>query len=259
MISFTPIRLLFSIFGLEIQAWGLIFVIAFLTAFFLILKESKKQNIERKQIYNIALLTLLGAIIGPRLLFVFEHLGYFLSKPLEIISAWNGGITSYGAFLGLFFVWLYTNKQKIELKKILNLMAPYLALAIVIARIGCFIAWDDFGISSTLPWAVNGVHPTQLYESLYCLVIFFVLLKFKSSEKKKDSLFLFFIMFYSFFRFFNDFLRVYETYFLSLALSQWICLFIFIMSLVLLQKNYRKMKVQNNNNQTVSPQPMSLQ
>lgn len=252
MIPFTPIRVLFNIGPFKIHTWGLMFVIAFLVAFFLSYFEFKKKKIDERHLYSIAVFILLGVIIGSRLFYVFENLGYFIQQPLEIFATWNGGITSYGAFLGLLFVWLYVRKQKdIKFLEILDILAPYILLAIAITRIGCFLNWDDYGIQSSLPWAIKinndfARHPTQLYESLYSLISFFILLSFKRIKEngrktkfkllleKQGSMFLFFLLFYSFFRFFNDFLRVYETNFLGLALSQWICLALFVLSFVML-------------------------
>ncbi|MGB9707726.1 MAG: prolipoprotein diacylglyceryl transferase [Candidatus Pacearchaeota archaeon] len=252
MISFEPLHILFQIGSFKVFTWGFMFVIGFLVALLLIWREAKKQKIQDKHLYNIALLVLIGAIIGPRLVFVLEHLAYFIANPVEIIATWQGGITSYGTFLSLLFVWLYTRKQKdITFTQILDLVAPYLLLAIAITRVGCFLNWDDYGSVSQLPWAIKvgddfARHPTQLYESLYSLASFFILLGFKKiREKGRDtrfkkllenpsSLFLFFLLFYSFFRFFNDFLREYETIFLGLALSQWICLVLFALSSAML-------------------------
>jgi prolipoprotein diacylglyceryltransferase len=97
---------------------------------------------------------------------------------------------------------------------------------------------------------VNGKHPTQLYESAYAFIVFFILLKFRNIREKgkhtkfkqviskKGSLFLSFLLLYSFLRFFNDFFRAYENYWLGLALSQWILLGIFVLSIIIL-KNIR--------------------
>jgi len=233
------------------------FVVGFVVSLFLVWREAKKQGIKDNHLYNIALLVLIGAIIGPRLFYVLEHLSYFIEKPIEIIAAWQGGITSYGAFLSLLFIWLYTRKQKdITFMQILDLVAPYILLAIAITRIGCFLNWDDYGRASLLPWAIKvgddfARHPTQLYESFYALAGFFILLGFKNIKEKgkntrfkkllekQGSLFLLFLMFYSFFRFFNDFLREYETHFIGLALSQWICLGLFVLSATMLFRNHR--------------------
>ena len=257
MITYEPLKILLQIGPFSIKSWGFMFVVAFLTAFFLILREAKKRDIDERHVYMIAILFLLGAIIGPRLFFIVEHLNYFIINPSEIFQIWRGGETSYGSLLSLFFIWLYIRKQKdITFLQILDIMAPYLLLAIAIGRIGCFLNWDDYGIQSALPWAIQtsgdiARHPTQLYESLYCLLGFFKLQLFKKLRKRKNwkfkalfqkqgSLFFSFLMFYSFFRFLNDFLRVYEHYFLGLALSQWFCIGIFIVSFVLLKKLNKK-------------------
>ena len=218
------------------------FAIAFIVALIFIVNEAKRRKIEEKHIYNIALLSLIGTIIGARLFYVVEHLSHFLERPLEILMIWQGGLTSYGAFLSLLFVWLYVKKQKISFGQILDLIAPYLLLAIAITRIGCFLNWDDYGKITSVPWAIKvgneTRHPTQLYESLYALIGFFVVKKFGKvkKDKKEGNLFLLSLMFYSFFRFFNDFLREYEIVF-GLALSQWLCFLIFIIAALLFSRN----------------------
>ncbi|MCX6742340.1 MAG: prolipoprotein diacylglyceryl transferase [Candidatus Pacearchaeota archaeon] len=256
MIPLTPIHYLLKIGNFTIYTWGAFFVLAFLITSILFFREARKRGIEENTIWSILLLILLGAIIGGRLFFIFENLSYFISKPLEILAFGKGGETSYGGIiLSILFVWLYCkkNKDKIRFSQILDTVAPYLALGLAIARIGCFLNWDDFGIASSLPWAIQVAgdilrHPTQLYETLYCLVIFGLLIwfkkikenpdakltKFKKLLNKNGALFLCFLILYSFFRFFNDFLRVYQNYFLGLAESQWILLVTFITSKIIL-------------------------
>lgn len=255
MIPYESHRILFSIGKFPIYSWGVMFVIAFLIAFFLIMRQAKKEKINSRHIYNIALIVLIGAIIGSRLFFILEHLSFFINNPLQIFDVASGGMASYGGiFLALFLGWLYIKKQKdINIGQILDLFAPYLVLALAIGRIGCFLNGCCYGYHTTLPWAisVDGLtrHPTQIYSLLYNLTIFFILVgfrkikeskgkrtRFKLLIKKSGSLFLFFLLFYSLFRFFIDFLRVYENYFLGLALSQWILLALFIFSFVILLK-----------------------
>lgn len=253
MINFTPINILFEIGSFKIHTWGLMFVIAFIISFLLILRESKKQKINPKHIYNIALHMLLGSLIGARLFYVIEHFNFFLQDPIKILLVWQGGLTSYGSLLAIFFVWLYVRKQKdLSFSKILDIMAPYIALALAIIRIGCFLRGCCGGIATDLPWAVNGKHPTQLYESIYSMIIVFILLKLKNIREntkgkntkfkillsRPGSIFLYLLGTYSIFRFFNDFLRIYSHYFLGLALSQWLAIAIFIFVKSLYAKNY---------------------
>ena len=267
MINYNPVQILFNLGSLNVYSWGLFFAIAFLVAFFLILKEARKKKIETIHIYNIGFFALLGAIIGSRLFYVIENLGYYIGKPLEMLFFWQGGMTSYGGLiLGFIFVWIYIERHPdLKFLQILDISAPYIALAFAIGRIGCFLNWDDFGIVSTLPWAIKTAndiprHPTQIYLIIADLIIFFILMKLKNrrheSEKvsrfKKDSykdisfihesdfldkegaIFLIFLLSYSVFRFFIDFLRSYNNYLLGLATSQWICILLFVVSIIVI-------------------------
>lgn len=265
MINYTPVKILFELGSLKVYSWGLFFAIAFLTAFFLILREARKKKIDTSHIYNVGFLTLLGAVLGSRLFYVIENLGYFLGKPLEIFSFWDGGLTSYGGiFLGLLFVWIYVKKNSdLKFLQLLDISAPYIILALAIGRIGCFLNWCCYGIGSELPWAIKipddiPRHPTQFYDIFANLIIFFVLIKLKNKKQegekfsrfrkdsykdisfihesnffdKEGSMFLIFTTLYSLSRFFIDFLRDHHSYLLGLATSQWVCILIFIASVI---------------------------
>jgi phosphatidylglycerol:prolipoprotein diacylglycerol transferase len=255
MITFEHIDILFQFGPVKVYSWGLMFVIAFLVALFLILRESKKQNIDEKHVYNLAFLILLGAIIGSRLFYIIENITYFLQNPLQIPLFWQGGLVSYGSLLAVLFAYFYIKKQKMSVGKILDIMAPYIVLAIAILRIGCFLRGCCGGIATDLPWAINGKHPTQLYESILAIIIFFILKKFKKIKQqgkntrfklmlnKPGAMFLYFLGFYSFFRFFTDFLRIYTHYWLGLSLTQWIALGIFVFAKIIYARNYFSLKV----------------
>ncbi|MEM4703281.1 MAG: prolipoprotein diacylglyceryl transferase [Candidatus Pacearchaeota archaeon] len=247
MIQFEPVHVLFSIAGIEIYVWGLMFVVAFLLSFLLAWRASRNK-LEEKHFFNIVILILVGAIVGARLLYVFINFSYYLEKPLRILAFSEGGSSSFGGFLALLFVWLYVKKHKLNFGAILDFFAPYVVLALAIGRIGCFLNWCCYGIPTTAPWAVQvqGVarHPTQLYLLLTNLVVFFIILRL---QKKKEwgskgilnfdgALFLFFLLYYSIARFLIDFLREYEIseLFLGLAISQWFSLAFIVFSITLL-------------------------
>lgn len=267
MINYEPLRILFQLGPFNVYTWGVLHVIAFLVALFFIMCEAKKKKIDEKHIYNIALIALVSELIGSRLFYVFEHSSYFISKPFEIFFIWQGGLTSYGGFIAaILCCWLYIRKQNdISLLEILDISAPWIVLALAIGRIGCFLNWDDYGIQSSLPWAIKVAddvprHPTQLYLMTANIIMFVILLKIKNIREWKEKflplkrpkigdlelihgkeilekpgfIFLIFALMYSIFRFSIDFLRDYEFHALSLALSQWLCIIIFIGSIALL-------------------------
>lgn len=194
MINYNPIPILFQIGNLKVYSYGTMLAIAFLLALIFMLRDAKKQGIAKKHILNIWFLALIGGIAGARLLYVSLNFSYYLANPLEIFHLWHGGIASYGGlFLALLFVYIYIKKSKLNFAEITNIIAPYLALGFAIARIGCFLNWDDFGLQSSLPWAIstpNDIprHPTQLYLSALDFILFLGLMKInKTKENLKNK------------------------------------------------------------------------
>jgi len=265
MIQHTPIKELFHVGNFTIYLWGTMFVVAFLLGFFLVLREAKRKKIDEKHIYNIALLVLIGAIAGGRLFSIFDNFGFYMQNPGEILALGHGGMASYGGIaFALLFAWLYVRKQKLRFAEILDLFAPYVALSLAVGRIGCFLNWCCYGVASSMPWAIQVAgdvprHPTQIYELITGLIVFFILIKIKgireagrearhtkskafgfdiihekSFIEKPGALFLLFLALYSAFRFATDFMRDYSAHWLGLALSQWFCIGIFLFSAIAL-------------------------
>lgn len=227
--------ILLKIGGLSVRSWGLMVVIAFLVALFLVIKEAKKRDkVLVKHIYNLGFIVIISAVIGSRLLYVLYNLNLYIDKPFEIFAVWNGGMVSYGGLIFAFlFGWLYIKKKRFNFFEIADLVVPYAALGLAIGRIGCFLAGHCFGLPTTLPWGVifvnniygapfSPVHPTQLYHLVANLVIFFILLNLSKVKErlnkitnntwfsKKGSIFFLFLLFYGVQRLFIDFLRNYR-------------------------------------------------
>ncbi|PIU76067.1 hypothetical protein COS75_00960 [Candidatus Pacearchaeota archaeon CG06_land_8_20_14_3_00_35_12] len=189
MITYNPIPVLLEIGNFKIYSWGTMLAISFIIALFFMLKDAKKKKIESRHIWNMWLLCLMGAIIGSRLLYVLLNFTYYYSKPIEIFQLWAGGLASFGGILlSLLFVFIYAKKTKIDFEEIIDSLAPYLALGFAITRIGCFLNWDDFGIASSLPWAISAAgdiprHPTQLYLSALDFLLFILLIKIRKIKE----------------------------------------------------------------------------
>ncbi len=96
------------------------------------------------------------------------------------------GFTFLGGFLGaLLLMWFVTQMKRVRFLLVTDAAAPALILAYGIGRIGCLLVGDDYGIPSSLPWAMsfpNGapptfltVHPTQIYDTISMVILFIVL------------------------------------------------------------------------------------
>ena len=131
-----------------------------------------------------------------------------------------------GGFLGaLLSGGIYLYKKKISFLKVVDSVAPSLAIGLFFGRIGCFLNGCCFGKACDLPWAVTfpphspagyqmgniAIHPTQLYSSAYGLLIFIILMLLDKKVHYDGFLFGVFLVLYGVSRFTVDFYRFYET------------------------------------------------
>lgn len=223
MIEYTPQPILLQAGPVNFYTWGLMFAIAILIAGYFALKEIRRRKLSEEHFYNGLIWSIILGLIGARIFHVALYWQEYSGNFLNVFAVWNGGIVSYGGYifgiLGLFF---YCKIKKIKFWQYIDCFAPSIALGEAIARIGCFLNWDDYGIASNLPWAiqVNGDaarHPTQLYYMIICFAIFFILWSMRDKKEifgRKifdGAIFAWYVILYSFARFFIDFTRYYEN------------------------------------------------
>ena len=150
--------------------------------------------------------------------------------------SWQGGLI-VGGLSGFWFV----RRNKLDLLKMLDLTAPYLALGQAIGRIGCFLNGCCYG--KEVSWGVyfpslgERVHPTQIYDAVGLLIVFFVLKWFQQRAKVKGKVFVLYLMLAVSLRFMIEFVRGdhSETY-LGLSLYQIVCIFLLAAAAVINQK-----------------------
>lgn len=238
--------------GISIPSYGTMLVISFIVALFLVKREAKKHNISPVLIENLAFWLMVGVIIGGRLLYVLFHLNEF-SDIISIFEIWNGGMMYFGGFIGAFIAGaIYVKKEHLSISLLSDIISPSIALGEFFTRIGCFLNGCCFGIPTNLPWGVHfpkgsfadqagldcPIHPTQLYSSLFGLLLFFLLQKMLHRPHPRGSIFAYFLIFYSGFRFGVDFVRYYENM-ANLLINQLISIILVIAGIVILIKTKR--------------------
>lgn len=185
-------KVLFTLFGLPIYAYGAALALAFLVAILLAGREAKAKGYNPEIIVDIALALCLGGLLGARLLFVLLDLPYYWRHPWEILNVRAGGLSFYGgALAGFAAAWWYGRRKKLPNWHLADLCVPYAALGYAIVRIGCFLNGCCYGTPSGVPWALacregdpsTLRHPTQLYASAGSLIIFFVLRRLKNHRR----------------------------------------------------------------------------
>ena len=179
----------------SIKWYGLLIAIGFLLAILYGLKRAESFGIDPDRMIDVALLTVPVAFIGARLYYVFfsDSLAEYLADPISIIKVWEGGLAIYGGIIVAFvFGPLMCKLRKVKIWAMFDLTALGFLIGQGIGRWGNFFNQEAFGANTDLPWAMTGdviqnghldlvydhtlpVHPTFLYESLWCLLGFVLL------------------------------------------------------------------------------------
>ncbi|HEY2446422.1 MAG TPA: prolipoprotein diacylglyceryl transferase [Rhizomicrobium sp.] len=154
------------------------------------------------EIGDLVVWTTLGVIVGGRLGFVLIYgtffcgiwgtspacaglpLGY-LTNPLKIVAAWEGGMSFHGGLIGVAIaLFLFARRRKLDLLKLGDLVASVTPIGLFFGRIANFINGELWGKVTSVPWAMVFPrapdqlprHPSQLYEAgMEGLILFAVM------------------------------------------------------------------------------------
>jgi len=210
---------LFRIGPLAVRWYGLMYLLGFVAAYFVIRSELNRRQgpIAVEEADDLLFYLILGLLIGARLGYaIFYNLDSYFSAPWEIFAIWHGGMSFHGGLLGMLAAGLIfadrRNVQFLELADITALAAP---IGLMLGRIGNFINGELFGRVSALPWAIVFPmagdlprHPSQLYEAiLEGPVLFSLLWWLRVRTKKHGQILATFLVAYGAFRFLIEFLR----------------------------------------------------
>jgi len=210
---------LIKIGNFSISSFGVMVALGFLTSYWLALLEFRRKGFDEKVLGNFFIAAMVGGIIGAKLLFIIENvpLSDILNDPFTYLFS-RGGLTFYGGFIvGFILTWIVVHRSNLSYWQVGDACAPGLALGYAVGRIGCFLVGDDYGIPSSLPWAIsfpNGlpptidrVHPTQLYEVIFMTIVFLILWKIRKIDKTNGCLFSIYLIFAASERFLIEFVR----------------------------------------------------
>lgn len=176
---------------IKIYWYSVIMFIAILTGGYLALRESRKWKIPEDFMINLFFFIIPIAMIGARLYFVAFHWDYYSHNLIEILKVWEGGLAIHGGILaGLIWILFYSKKYKVNTKRLLDIVVVSLLIGQAIGRWGNFFNGEAHGAMTSLEslkwlpdFIVEGMYidgayyqPTFLYESIWCLVGFFVAL-----------------------------------------------------------------------------------
>lgn len=174
-----PDPVAFEIAGLEIRWYGILIAAGMMIAVLLSSKRAPMHGIREEDVLDTCLWALPIGVIGARVYYVLFNLRYYDSLA-EAVNIREGGLAIHGGLIfGIATVCIVCRRKDIRALNMLDLMIPTVALAQAIGRWGNYFNGEAHGGPTDLPWGilVDGemVHPTFLYESIWCLLLFIFL------------------------------------------------------------------------------------
>jgi phosphatidylglycerol---prolipoprotein diacylglyceryl transferase len=236
---------IFKVGSFEIRWYGLLFALGFLTGFQIIAQAFKFENKPEKDLDKLLLTMMISIVIGARVGHYIFYAGHtFMDDPAKFI--WDmlvppySGLASHGAAVGVLiglFLFVKRNPSYSYLW-LTDRMVIVSALGGAFIRFGNFMNSEIVGKATDVPWAVLFTqnfefeqvprHPAQLYESISCLILFFIIyflfLKWKGKTPEGSLTGIFFIWIFGL-RFFYEFLKENQEKFesdMSLNMGQWL-------------------------------------
>lgn len=247
-ITFPGLHLTFNIqrqalsFGkFGIYWYGIIIATGLVIAILYGLKRSKSFGITQDDLIDVIVFSIIAAIIGARLYFVLFYIdpssgtNPYFSDPASIFNVRSGGLAIYGGIIGAFVCATIVCKiKKISTGAVFDIAALGFLIGQSIGRWGNFINREAYGAATSLPWRMvvdstgTGYHPCFLYESLWCILGFIILHIYSKRRKFNGEIFLMYLMWYSFGRFFIEGLRTDSLMLGNLRISQLVAGLLFV-------------------------------
>ncbi len=184
---------LFRIGTFEVTSFGVMVALGALVGLYVFRNELRRRGLPDAAT-DAAIAGLFGGLAGAKLLYVAEHAA---SEPVWSLLTDRGGMSWFGGFVGGLGAGLVLIRMKRwPLVPVLAAATPGLAVGQMLGRVGCFLVGDDYGKPTSLPWGVAfpqglpptdvPVHPTQLYEVAFLIVLTWLLIRW-SRNKVPDA------------------------------------------------------------------------
>lgn len=208
----VPEPVAFTIFGIDIMWYAVLITSGMIIATVICCVRAPKHDLTSDQIINFVIICIPAAIIGARLYYVVFNWEFYAGDIKKILNIRGGGLAIHGGLIFAFVaVCILCAVWKLRPLNVLDLAAPCIAIAQAIGRWGNYFNSEAHGGPTDLPWAitVNGqsVHPTFLYESIWCFLLFFFLIYVDNRRKFEGQTLLLYGILYSAERFFVEALR----------------------------------------------------
>ena len=235
-----------NVFGFNIYWYGVIIALGMSLAVLYAFFNANKFGVDKNKMIDVVIVGIVCGIVGARIYYVIFSLDNFSDNFWKIFDLRTGGLAIYGgiifAFASGFLVCKY---KKIKFLPLADMTSIGFLLGQGIGRWGNFMNIEAYGSHTDLPWGMTSneipiniqpVHPTFLYESIWCIlgfILFNLLLRYRKFD---GQVVLMYMAWYGFERFFVEGLRTDSLWLVPnvIRVSQLISIILFIVSVILL-------------------------
>ena len=245
--NFDPVA--FQIISFEIRWYSLAYIAGIIIGWMLCKKILIQKSDINEKFDDYVTYLVIGIIIGGRLGYIiFYNFSYYINNFFDIFKVWEGGMSFHGGLIGIIVASiLFSKKNNQDSFLYMDLVSLVAPIGIFFGRLANFINSELYGTPTDIPWAVTFIqvdnlsrHPSQLYEAiLEGVILFIILMYFKNKDylKKPGLISGLFLIFYSLFRFFIEFVRVPDEQLgyliFELSMGQIISLIFFVIGIIL--------------------------
>ena len=245
--NFDPVA--FQIMSFEIRWYSLAYIAGIIIGWLLCKKIFIRKSDINEKFDDYITYLMIGIIIGGRLGYIIIYnFSYYINNFFDIFKVWEGGMSFHGGLIGIIVASiLFSKKNNQDSFLYMDLVSLVAPIGIFFGRLANFINSELYGTPTDIPWAVTFIqvdnlsrHPSQLYEAiLEGIILFIILMYFKNKDylKKPGLISGLFLIFYSMFRFFIEFVRVPDEQLgyliFELSMGQIISLIFFVIGIIL--------------------------
>jgi phosphatidylglycerol:prolipoprotein diacylglycerol transferase len=249
---------------LTLHTYGVLLALAFLAGLWAAGWQARKAGMNASAIADMAVYVLIAGLVGAKLLLLVVEWSHYSRNPKELFSLVQSGGVFYGGLIGALPVaWWYARRHSLSGWQTADVLAPAVVIGQAVGRIGCLAAGCCHGRAAEVPWAISfsdeyahrvvgtplgtPLHPTQIYESVACLVIFFILVAMAARKKFHGQVALAYVVLYGVARFVIEFYRgdvvrgaIFDG---ALSTSQFIAILMILGAALIAPHAYKKHRV----------------
>lgn len=202
----------FRLGPINVYWYGIIIAAAVITGLVVAKRLGRKFNYSPNLFEDFLFVVLPLALVGARVWYVGFNWQWFGADIRRIAAVWEGGLAIHGAVVvAIITAWFFARAKNIDFLRFADVCSAPLILGQAIGRWANYVNQEAYGPPTDLPWAmwIDGAyrHPTFLYESLWNLLVFFVLWRLLLKKPEPGKIFALYLIGYSIGRYFIEGLR----------------------------------------------------